>query len=81
MKKFFKNWFGNFDKKGKFHPSYKKFGLVLATKIAYILPIILLVMRIITGEQWLDFYKIIIPSTLALYFGGKWVDGKNNGDE
>lgn len=77
---FFKNWFGNYDKKGKYTYSYKKFGLVLATKTAYVLPHILLATRIITGEQWLDFYKIIVPATLALYFGGKWVDGKNNGE-
>lgn len=80
MKKFFQNWFGNFDKKGKFHPSFKKFGLVLATFTAYLVPHYLLAISLIIGEQWLDFYKIIVPATLALYFGGKWVDGKNNGD-
>lgn len=81
MKKFFKNWFGNFDKKGKFHPSYKKFGLVLATKTAYVVPHILLGRDFITGELWVSFYQVVIPATLGLYFAGKWIDGKNNGDD
>jgi len=78
---FFRNWFGNTNKYGVFEYSFKKFGLVLATMIAYVTPTLLLVFQFpgMTAELWLSFYKIVFPSTAALYAGGKWIDGKNGG--
>jgi len=69
---FIKNHFGNMN--GTFKHSTKKVGFVLATYTAYIVPSVLLLYKVIDGGQWLDFYKIIIPSSLAIYAGGKVTD-------
>lgn len=76
---FFKNWIGSIDKKGKVRHSFKKFGLALATLTVFVGPQILLFYDIITGEQWLDFYKVIFPTAATLYGGGKLIDFKVNG--
>lgn len=78
MKAFIKNVFGN-QINGEYKHSFKKVGFVLGTLVAYIVPQILLYKKVITGTQWIDFYKIIIPATMGLYGAGKWVDGKNAG--
>lgn len=76
---FLKNWLGNNDAYGNYHYSFKKFGLVIATFTAYLTPTFLLLFgfKDMTCELWLSFYKVVFPSTAALYAGGKWIDGKN----
>lgn len=59
------------------HVSWKKICFVLASLLAYVGPSVLLGYAKITGAEWLDFYKVIVPATITIYTAGKWVDSRS----
>ncbi len=76
---FFLNFLGNVNTDGSWSPSKKAFFFSVANIIAWVVPLALLKQDIITGEQFLDYLKIIVPATLFKYVVGKFVDLKGNG--
>lgn len=55
--------------------SWKRIGFVMATIVAYVFPTLICVFGGAPWTLWFDFYTVIIPSTLVIYVGGKYVDG------
>ena len=58
--------------------SWKRFFFVFVSFVSICSPIVLICLRMITGEDFLSYFKILTPGFLAAYAYGKSVDIKAN---